>query len=231
MSFITSTFPDINSVNYVINTKGNDTIYDLKVVNYSGKDHIIEKLSNVSYRIGPKSFFQTNSAQAEILYNVVVDFADLQQDELVYDLYTGIGSIALYIAESCAKVVGVETVPEAIEDAWKNVALNGTGNAEFIAGSSERVLSTEFLDEYGRPDVVITDPPRAGMHKDVVKWFLEALPNRIVYVSCNPVTQARDVLMLSDEYELIKSQPVDMFPHTYHVENVVLLKRKGYLER
>jgi len=231
MSFITSTFPDINSVNYVINTKGNDTIYDLKVVNYSGKDHIIEKLRNVSYRIGPKSFFQTNSAQAEILYNVVVDFADLQQDELVYDLYTGIGSIALYIAESCAKVVGVETVPEAIEDAWKNVALNGTGNAEFIAGSSERVLSTEFLDEYGRPDVVITDPPRAGMHKDVVKWFLEALPNRIVYVSCNPVTQARDVLMLSDEYELIKSQPVDMFPHTYHVENVVLLKRKGYLER
>ncbi|MCP4120964.1 MAG: 23S rRNA (uracil(1939)-C(5))-methyltransferase RlmD [Bacteroidetes bacterium] len=227
MNFITTTYPDLDSVNYVVNTKGNDTIYDLQVINYAGKDHIIEKLGEVSYRIGSKSFFQTNSKQAKELYDVIVDFAGTKSDELVYDLYTGIGSIALYVANACKKVVGVETVPEAIEDAWKNAALNATENVDFVAGSSERVLSSGFLDEYGRPDVVITDPPRAGMHKDVVEFLLMAGPKRIVYVSCNPVTQARDILMLSGDYKLIKSQPVDMFPHTYHVENVVLLERKS----
>ena len=227
MNFIAATFPDVHSVNYVVNEKHNDTIYDLEVINHSGKDHIVERLGAINYRIGPKSFFQTNSTQAKVLYDLVVDFAKIKEEDLVYDLYTGIGSIALYLAASCSKVVGVETVPEAIEDAWKNAALNDIENVEFVAGSSEKVLDNNFLDERGRPDILITDPPRAGMHRDVVDFILHASPKRIVYVSCNPVTQARDILMMSAKYQLIKVQPVDMFPHTYHIENIALLEIIG----
>jgi 23S rRNA (uracil1939-C5)-methyltransferase len=225
MDFIARTFPQLDSVNYVVNPKLNDTIYDLDVVHFAGKDHIIESLGPVQYRIGPKSFFQTNSVQAKVLYDIAVEFAEIQKNDLVYDLYTGIGSIALYIAGTCRRVVGVETVPEAIEDAWKNAALNGAENVDFIAGSTEKVLTPAFIDQYGRPDVLITDPPRAGMHRDVVEFILEASPRKIVYVSCNPVTQARDILMLSGRYRLVKAQPVDMFPHTYHIENIALLER------
>lgn len=227
IAFVSGAFPDLTSVNYVVNTKGNDTIYDLEVVNFSGRDHIVEELDGVRYRIGPKSFFQTNSQQAAVLYGIVREFAALQPGDLVYDLYTGIGSIALYLAPHCRRVVGVETVPEAIDDAWLNAALNGAENVHFEAGSSERVLSRAFLESHGRPDVVVTDPPRAGMHGDVVRFLLEALPRRIVYVSCNPVTQARDIALLAEKYRLAISQPVDMFPHTYHVENVALLERIG----
>jgi 23S rRNA (uracil1939-C5)-methyltransferase len=226
MSFIVARFPQINSVNYVVNTKGNDTIYDLKVEHYAGKDHIIEQLGSIKYRVGPKSFFQTNSIQAKALYDLIVDYAAISSTDLVYDLYTGIGSIALYVAHLCQKVVGVETVPEAIEDAKINAALNGIQHAYFHAGSSERILSDQFLDENGRPDIVITDPPRAGMHKDVIDFLLRAVPKKIVYVSCNPVTQARDIQYLEEKYKLVKARPVDMFPHTYHVENVALLVLK-----
>ena len=225
MQFVKAEFSDADSINYVINTKGNDTIYDLDVVNYAGKDHIIEELGDIQYRIGPKSFFQTNSYQAKHLYDCIVDFAQIQKNDLVYDLYTGIGSIALYVAQQAKMVVGVETVPEAIEDAKLNAELNSIENVSFHAGSSERILSDEFLNENGKPDIVITDPPRMGMHKDVVEFLLRAEPKRIVYVSCNPVTQARDIQALGVKYKLIKAQPIDMFPHTYHVENVALLER------
>jgi 23S rRNA (uracil1939-C5)-methyltransferase len=226
MAFVVSQFPQITSVNYVINTKGNDTIYDLEVKNYAGKDHIIEQLGNIQYRVGPKSFFQTNSLQAKALYDLITDYAAIETNDLVYDLYTGIGSIALYVAHLCKKVVGVETVPEAIEDAKINAALNGMNHVEFYAGASERILSDAFLKENGRPDIVITDPPRAGMHKDVIEFLLRAAPKKIVYVSCNPVTQARDIQLLESKYRFIKARPVDMFPHTYHVENVALLELK-----
>jgi 23S rRNA (uracil1939-C5)-methyltransferase len=227
MAFVAGKYPGVRSVNYVVNTKWNDTIYDLEVVNYAGSDHIIEHMGDIAYRIGPKSFFQTNSEQAHILYDIAVRFAELQPSDLVYDLYTGIGSIALYIARSCKHVVGVETVPEAIVDAWKNAELNGITNVDFVAGSSERILDQGFLDQYGSPDVIITDPPRAGMHADVIDFILKASPARIVYVSCNPVTQARDILMLAPAYRLEKIQPVDMFPHTYHIENVALLRKRS----
>lgn len=227
MDFVVKEFPQLTSINYVINTKGNDTIYDLEVVNYAGKDHIIEQLGTVKYRVGPKSFFQTNSKQAKHLYDLIVEYASIESNDLVYDLYTGIGSIALYVAHQCKKVVGVETVPEAIADANINAKLNEIDHVDFHAGSSERILSDEFLQENGQPDIVITDPPRAGMHKDVVEFLLRAAPKRIVYVSCNPVTQARDVQLLQEKYNFIKARPVDMFPHTYHVENVALLELRG----
>lgn len=226
MQFLQTSYPDLTALHYVVNTKLNDTIYDLDVVVHAGKDHIIEQLGSVRYRIGPKSFFQTNSSQAGELYRVAAEFADLQPDELVYDLYTGIGSIALYLAHQCKHVIGIETVPEAIEDAKVNASLNDITNCTFIAGSAERILNAEFLQEQPKPDVIITDPPRAGMHKDAIAFLLMADPQRIVYISCNPVTQARDIGMLSERYELVKIQPVDMFPHTYHVENVALLVRR-----
>lgn len=226
MQFVQDNFKEITSINFVINEKLNDTIYDLEVINYAGKDHIIEQLGDIKYRIGPKSFFQTNSHQAKLLFDLIVEYADIQINDVVYDLYCGIGSIGLYVAHLAQKVVGVETVPEAIEDAVLNMNLNGIKNTHFYAGSSERILSDEFLKENGRPDIVITDPPRAGMHKDVVQFLLRAEPQKIVYVSCNPVTQARDIQLLEEKYKLIKARPVDMFPHTYHVENVALLMRK-----
>jgi 23S rRNA (uracil1939-C5)-methyltransferase len=227
MDYISGEFPGIASLNYVVNTKHNDTIYDLEVVNHSGTDHIVERLGHISFRIGPKSFFQTNTGQARILYDKAVEFAAIRESDTVYDLYTGIGSIALYAASSCRKVVGVETVPEAIEDARVNASLNGIGNADFVAGSTERILDAGFLDSHGRPDVIITDPPRAGMHADVVEFLLKAAPRTIVYISCNPVTQARDVRMMASSYRLEALQPVDMFPHTYHIENIARLTRIG----
>ncbi|HNL40598.1 MAG TPA: 23S rRNA (uracil(1939)-C(5))-methyltransferase RlmD, partial [Saprospiraceae bacterium] len=184
------------------------------------------KLEDLAFIISPKSFFQTNSTQGKALYDVVVDFAGLRGTENVYDLYTGTGSIALYVARHCRQVVGIEEVPEAIADAEENRALNGIDNAIFYAGDVKNVLSPEFIERHGRPDLVITDPPRAGMHEKAVRFLLDLAPPMIVYVSCNPATQARDVQLLDEKYEVLKVQPVDMFPHTHHIENVALLKRR-----
>lgn len=226
LTSLVSEFPELTSINYVINTKKNDTINDQEVVNYSGREYIIEKMGSLQFIIGPKSFYQTNSVQAERLYEVALDYAELSGHELVYDLYTGTGTIANYIAGKAAKVVGVEYVPEAIVDADKNAKLNDISNTTFYAGDMKDLLNEDFIDTNGQPDVIITDPPRAGMHPDVIATLLKISAKKIVYVSCNPATQARDILELSELYEVVKSQPVDMFPHTHHVENVVLLKLK-----
>lgn len=226
LSSLVAEFPDLTAVNYVINTKKNDTFNDLPVVNYSGREYIIEKMGDLKFIIGPKSFYQTNPVQAERLYQVALDYADLKGDELVYDLYTGTGTIANYIARKAAKVFGVEYVPEAIEDAKRNSQLNDISNTTFFAGDMKDLLNEAFIKQNGQPDVIITDPPRAGMHPDVVNTLLKIAARKIVYVSCNPATQARDILELSSLYEVVKSQPVDMFPHTHHVENVVQLNLK-----
>lgn len=219
--------PGITSLMYVVNPKKNETLYDQEILLFKGKDHIIEELDGLKFKIGPKSFFQTNTKQALKLYRTAKEFAGLSSDETVYDLYTGTGTIANYIAGSVKKVVGIESVPEAIEDARENSALNGISNTSFHAGDMKDLLTAEFIRENGRPDTIITDPPRAGMHADVVKQILEVAPDKIVYVSCNPATQARDVQLLSEKYEAIRSRAVDMFPHTHHIENVLLLKRMG----
>lgn len=224
MQFLQTNYPFITSLNYIINTKKNDTIYDQNVVNYSGRDHIIEQLENIRYKISPKSFFQTNSKQAGHLYDIVKKMGGFTKDDLVYDLYCGTGSIALYIADSCSKVVGIEQIPEAIEDAVYNAALNNIENSVFHAGTCEDILKEEFIAEYGLPDIVVVDPPRAGLHEKVVQVLMQAAPKKIVYVSCNPATQARDVLLFSEKYHITQCQPVDMFPHTFHIENVVLLE-------
>lgn len=226
MSFLKNKFPEITSLMYVINTKLNDTIFDLPVVLFHGKDHIMEKMENLSFKIGPKSFYQTNSAQAYKLYSVARDFAGLKGDEIVYDFYTGTGTIANFVAGKCRKVIGVELVKEAIEDARVNAEINGIGNISFYAGDIKDVFSTKFIEEHGRPDVVILDPPRAGIHENVVDTLLNTLPEKIVYVSCNPATQARDIALLKNAYAVEKVQPVDMFPQTHHVENVVLMRRR-----
>lgn len=223
MSAIAAEFPQITSLFYVVNTKLNDSMNDLDPVLYRGKPYIEEEMEGLRFRVGPKSFYQTNSRQAYRLYSVARDFASLKGDELVYDLYTGTGTIALFLARSCRHVVGVEYVPEAIEDAKVNARVNGLDNTEFYAGDMKNVLTAEFIERHGRPDVMIVDPPRAGMHEDVVKVILEASPARIVYVSCNPATQARDLALLHEKYDIEAVQPVDMFPHTQHVENVVAL--------
>lgn len=219
-------FPQITTLCYCINTKSNDTIYDLEVLTHHGKGYVEEMLGAVKFRIGPKSFFQTNTAQATRLYDVVVDFAQLQGHENVYDLYTGIGSIALYVARRCKKVVGIEEIEAAIDDARENAALNQIENVAFYAGDVRHMLTNEFARQHGRPDLLITDPPRAGMHPDVVRMLLELESPRIVYVSCNPATQARDVQLLGEKYDVLKVQPVDMFPHTHHMESVALLQLK-----
>lgn len=219
-------FPQITSLMYVVNTKLNDTIGDLDILLYKGNDHIFEQMEGLRFKIGPKSFYQTNSLQAYELYKVARDFAALTGAETVYDLYTGTGTIANFVARQCRKVVGVEYVPEAIEDAKVNARLNGIGNAVFYAGDMKDVLNERFIAENGRPDVVILDPPRAGIHEDVARTILTAAPARIVYVSCNPATQARDIALLDGAYRVTKIQPVDMFPHTHHVENVVQLMRR-----
>lgn len=219
-------FPQLTSVLYVINTKQNDTIHDLDVQVHSGKDHILEEMEGLKFRVGPKSFYQTNGPQAYELYKITRDFANLQGNEVVYDLYTGTGTIAQFVSKSAEKVVGIEYVEAAIEDAKVNAKLNSIENCTFYAGDMKDVFSPELIAKEGKPDVVITDPPRAGMHADVVARLNELLPDRIVYVSCNVGTQARDVQLLSENYTVTKMRPVDMFPHTHHVENVALLERK-----
>ncbi|MDL2221975.1 23S rRNA (uracil(1939)-C(5))-methyltransferase RlmD [Parabacteroides sp. OttesenSCG-928-N08] len=226
LNYLVEQFPEITSLQYVINSKANDTITDQEVVLFRGKDHIIEQMEGLSFKIGPKSFYQTNSEQAYTLYKVTRDFAGLTGDELVYDLYTGTGTIANFVARRSRKVVGIEYVPEAIEDAKVNAAFNGIENTLFYAGDMKNILTPAFVEEHGKPDVIITDPPRAGMHDDVIEVILSAEPDRIVYVSCNPATQARDLSLLSVKYDVAKVQPVDMFPHTHHVENVVLLCKR-----
>ena len=226
MQFLKQTFPQISSLQYVINTKKNDTITDLECIVYSGLPYITEKMNDLVFRVGPLSFFQTNSAQALILYQTALDMARLVGDELVYDLYTGTGTIANFIAHKAAHVIGIEYVEAAVADAKINSEINGIHNTSFYAGDMAKILTTEFILENGRPDVVITDPPRAGMHASVVSQIEEARPGKIVYISCNPATQARDIALLEQTYKVTAVQPVDMFPHTQHVENIVLLELK-----
>ncbi len=226
LQYVADSFPEITSLLYVINNKCNDTIGDLDVEVFKGKDHIFEVMENLRFKIGPKSFYQTNSEQAYELYKVARTFAGLTGEELVYDLYTGTGTIANFVARQAKKVVGIEYVPEAIEDAKVNSEINGITNTLFYAGDMKDILTQDFINEHGRPDVIITDPPRAGMHNDVIDVILFAEPKRIVYVSCNPATQARDLQLLDVKYKVTAVQPVDMFPHTHHVENVVLLEKR-----
>lgn len=226
LQYVGDTFPQITSLLYVINNKCNDTIGDLDVEVFKGNDHIYEEMEGLRFKVGPKSFYQTNSEQAYNLYKVARDFAGLTGNELVYDLYTGTGTIANFVARRARKVVGIEYVPEAIEDAKVNSQINGIENTLFYAGDMKDILTQDFINEHGRPDVIITDPPRAGMHNDVIDVLLFAEPQRIVYVSCNPATQARDLQLLDAKYKVAAVQPVDMFPHTHHVENVVLLEKR-----
>lgn len=226
MEFIANKFPEITALLYVINQKGNDTITDQEVITYKGNEAIYEEMEGLKFKIGPKSFYQTNSEQAYHLYEVAREFAQLSGNELVYDLYTGTGTIANFVAKDAKKVIGIEYVEEAIEDAKVNSANNNIDNTLFYAGDMKDILNQEFINEHGQPDVIITDPPRAGMHDDVINTILFAEPQRIVYVSCNPATQARDINLLDTKYRVAKIQPVDMFPHTHHVENVVLLERR-----
>ena len=227
LQFMVDTWPEITSLIYVINNKCNDTIGDLPIHVFKGDDHIIEEMEGLKFKVGSKSFYQTNSRQAYNLYKVAREFAGLTGDELVYDLYTGTGTIANFVSRKARQVIGIEYVPEAIEDAKVNSAINGIDNTLFFAGDMKDILNQEFINQYGRPDVIITDPPRAGMHNDVIDTILFAEPRRIVYVSCNPATQARDLSLLDVKYRVTRVQPVDMFPHTHHVENVVLLELKN----
>lgn len=226
LKYISDSFPEITSLMYVINPKLNDTFNDLDVKLYSGKDHITERMGKLKFRIGPKSFFQTNSLQAENLYSLARDYAGLTGNETVYDLYTGTGTIANYLAGDCKKVIGLDNVPEAIADARLNSEINNIDNTVFFSGDVKEMLTPRFMSEQGYPDVIIIDPPRAGMHESVVNTILETAVSRIVYVSCNPATQARDIAILAEKYEVKIVQPVDMFPQTHHVENVVLLELK-----
>ena len=227
LQWIKTTFPEITSLLYVNNTKCNDTISDLDIHTFSGADCIYEQMEDLQFKIGPKSFYQTNSEQAFTLYKVVREFAYLSGNEYVYDLYTGTGTIANFIAGKAKRVLGIEYVSEAIQDAKENAVLNNLDNIQFFAGDMKDILTDDFVALYGRPDVIITDPPRAGMHNDVISTILFAAPKRIVYVSCNPATQARDVSLLSADYHITKVQPVDMFPQTHHVENVLLMERNN----
>jgi len=226
MEYLKEKFPEITSLNYVINPKGNDTIYDLEVVNYFGKPYIVEEMEDLNFQVGPKSFFQTNSTQAYNLYCVARDFAGLNKDDVVYDLYTGTGTIALFMARSAKKVIGIESVASAIDDANINAKLNHIENTQFYVGDMKKMFNDGFLKNNPKPDVIITDPPRAGMHPDVCAMLLKIACPKIVYVSCNPATQARDIALLSEKYKVDKIRPVDMFPHTTHVENVALLTLK-----
>jgi 23S rRNA (uracil1939-C5)-methyltransferase len=226
LDHLKDTFEAITSLQYVINEKANDTIYDQDIICYHGQDHIIEEMEGLQFKVNAKSFYQTNSMQAYELYKITRDFAGLTGNELVYDLYTGTGTIAQFVAKKAKHVVGIEAVPVAIEDARANAAHNGIDNTSFFAGDMKEVFTDKFISENGQPDIVITDPPRDGMHKDVVAQLLKLGPQRIVYVSCNSATQARDLALMNDHYKIIKFQPVDMFPQTHHVENVVLLEKR-----
>jgi len=227
LDFIISEFPRITSLFYVINSKKNDSLADQTPVLYKGEDHITETFDGLTFRIGPKSFTQTNSEQALQLYRKTRDFAGLTGHEIVYDLYTGIGTIANFVASSSRKVIGIEYVEEAVRDAAENSRINNITNTQFFSGDVKDILSDEFIELNGRPDVLITDPPRAGMHQDVIEKILSILPSRVVYISCNPATQARDLQFLSSKYNIVGVQPVDMFPHTHHVENIVLMNKAG----
>ena len=221
---VAEAFPEITSLFYIINTKLNDSIGDQECILYKGDPWIRETMENLTFRVGPKSFYQTNSEQALKLYTVAREFAGLTGKEVVYDLYTGIGTIAQFVSKQASKVIGIEYLPEAIEDAKANAAANGITNCEFFAGDMKHVLNADFIATHGKPDVIILDPPRAGIHPDIAKVILEASPARIVYVSCNPASQARDLATLCSRYEITAVQPVDMFPHTQHVENVCALR-------
>lgn len=224
-------FPEISSLLYVINEKKNDTIWDQRVICYHGADHIIERLNNgvrdLDFRIGPKSFFQTNPVQAEVLYRTALELASPLSSDIVYDLYCGTGSISLFVADHVTKVVGIELVPEAISDAWENARQNKVSNTHFIAGDMKDLFTDTMISEHGKPDIIITDPPRAGMHKDVVEQLITVAAPKIVYISCDPATQARDIGLLGEKYAVTAVQPVDMFPHTHHVENIILLELKN----
>ena len=226
LDYISGTFPEITSLLYVINTKANDTIYDQDVCCYKGKDHINEEMEGLRFKINAKSFYQTNSEQAYALYQLVRDFAGLSGSELVYDLYTGTGTIAQFIANRAKKVIGIESVPDAISAAKENARHNKIDNVDFFVGDMKHLFNAQFISSHGRPDVIITDPPRDGMHKDVVQQILNISPKKVVYVSCNSATQARDLALMNAIYKVTKTQAVDMFPQTYHVENVVLLERR-----
>ena len=227
MQYMADTFPEITSLQWVNNTKWNDTYGDLDTHLFKGTDHIFLQMEDLRFKVGPKSFYQTNTEQACTLYKVARELAQLTGKELVYDLYTGTGTIANFVARQARQVIGIEYVPEAIADAFENSRINGVDNTLFYAGDMKDILTDEFISTHGRPDVIITDPPRAGMHTDVINVILNAAPERIVYVSCNPATQARDLALLNPAYRVAAVQPVDMFPHTHHVENVVLLIKVG----
>ena len=226
LQHLANTFPQITSLQYVVNNKANEIITDLDIKTFKGSSYLYEEMEDLKFKVGPISFYQTNSEQAYELYKVTRDFAKLKGDELVYDLYTGTGTIANFIARTAKNIVGIEYIPEAIEDAKENSAINNIKNTKFFAGDMKDILTPNFIIEHGQPDVIITDPPRAGMHKDVVDVILQTAPQRIVYVSCNPTTQARDVELLNVKYQVVAVQPVDMFPHTQHVENVILLEKR-----
>nr|NQU89467.1 23S rRNA (uracil(1939)-C(5))-methyltransferase RlmD [Bacteroidota bacterium] len=226
LTFITKRFPTTNSLFFVVNTKWNDVINDLELKLYKGNPYINESMDDLKFKVGPLSFYQTNSRQAEKLYQVAQDFADFKGDEVVYDLYCGTGTITNYIAASVKKAIGIEYIPSAIDDAHENSHINGIENTRFFVGDIAHTLDEAFFEANGKPDVVITDPPRAGMHQKVIRQLVTALPEKIIYVSCNPATQARDIALMADHYKIEKIQPVDMFPQTHHVENVVLLVRK-----
>ncbi len=226
LDFIAENFPQITSLQYVINGKANDTIYDQNIICYKGNDHIFEEMEGLKFKINAKSFYQTNSNQAFELYKITRDFAGLTGNELVYDLYTGTGTIAQFVSKKASKVIGVESVPDAIIAAKENAQLNGINNVEFFVGDMKHVFNNEFIQSHGHPDVIITDPPRDGMHKDVVQQILNIAPKKVVYVSCNSATQARDLALMDAQYSVVKTQAVDMFPQTFHVENVVLLERR-----
>jgi 23S rRNA (uracil1939-C5)-methyltransferase len=228
MQHIGDTFPEITSLLYIINNKCNDSYTDLDVITYKGKDHMMAEMEGLQFKVGPKSFYQTNTDQAYNLYKIARDFAGLTGEELVYDLYTGTGTIANFVAKQAKKVIGIEYVPEAIEDAKGNSKLNHIDNTLFFAGDMKDLLTDAFIEKHGRPDVIITDPPRSGMHTDVINVILNAEPQKVVYVSCNPATQARDLQLMDSKYRLTRVQPVDMFPQTQHVENVVLLERRNH---
>ncbi|MCK5368178.1 MAG: 23S rRNA (uracil(1939)-C(5))-methyltransferase RlmD, partial [Cyclobacteriaceae bacterium] len=227
MEFLQHTFPQIDSLQYIINLKKNATFQDQDIVLFSGKPFIEEKIDALTFKIGPKSFFQTNTDQAQKLYAKAREMAKFEGGEIVYDLYTGTGTIANYVAKGAQKVIGIENVKEAIDDANENARLNDIANCTFIAGDIKDILTNDIIELHGKPDVIITDPPRAGMHLEVVETILQAKPKRIVYISCNPATQARDVALMADTYEIEEVQPFDMFPHTHHLENIVSLKLKN----
>ena len=226
LNHIADTFTEITSLQYIINEKGNDSIYDQDIILFKGRDHIFEEMEGLKFKINAKSFYQTNSTQAYELYKIARNFANLQGDEIVYDLYTGTGTIAQFVASKAKKVIGVEAVPQAIEDAKENAKLNNIDNTVFYDGDMAKVFTKEFIEQNGHPDLIITDPPRDGMHQKVVMQILNILPEKVVYISCNSATQARDLALMKEEYIIEKSQAVDMFPQTHHVENVVLLKRR-----